>query len=107
MNYEAMMAECDRQVLLYEALTNGKDAWKKNAPTTECALSVGEVVVWLREQMRKPGIILEDYARFAAYQQGISYKRLRKAREALGAEAYWWIDPMTYTRYKFWKLPGR
>lgn len=107
MNYEdeTMRAECDRQIRLYKALTGGNNDWKKNMPRTECPLSVEDVGTWLREQMQSTGVILSDYARYIACEQGISYKRLKKARTAIGAEMYWWIDAETRTRYRFWELP--
>ncbi len=108
MNYEDKIknAECSRQVQLYKTLTGGNSDWKKNAPSTECLLSVDEVAGWLYEQMEKTGVILVDYARYIARLDGISYKRLRKARAAIGAEKHWFIDEETYDRYRIWELPS-
>ena len=108
MNYEdeTKVAECVRQIQVYKSLTGGNNDWKKNAPNTECPLSVEEVAVWLYELMEKSGVILVDYARYIAYANGISFKRLRKARVMIHAEAHWFIDDETYDRYRIWELPG-
>lgn len=100
-----LMEECVRQVSLYKALTGGNEGWREEKLWAKCPLSEEEIGAWLREQMQKSGIILSNYARLVSREKEIPYKRLRRARKAIGAVAYGWIDADTLCCYWFWKLP--
>ncbi len=101
---EIKSTEYSRQVQLYKELTGNSDDRKVEKPESQRKMNEDEIKAWLHEQMAN-GIILSDYARFLGGKAGIAYKRLRKARKALGAVAYGWRDSETGIIYWFWKLP--